>query len=61
MCLRTDSLNSTLISQKSCISPVSVKTGTWAGEMAQWLRALTAPHGGSQPFVMGSDAAFWCV
>jgi hypothetical protein len=34
-----------------------------AGEMAQWLRALTAlpeftsqqPHGGSQPSVMGSD------
>jgi hypothetical protein len=19
------------------------------------------PHGGSQPFVMGSDALFWCV
>jgi hypothetical protein len=44
-----------------------------AGEMAQWLRALTAcssrgsefnsqqPHGGSQPSVMGSDALFWCV
>jgi hypothetical protein len=42
-----------------------------AGEMAQWLRALTAlpkvlssiqqPHGGSQPSVMGSDAFFWCV
>jgi hypothetical protein len=40
-----------------------------AGEMAQWLRALTAllkvlssksqqPHGDSQPSVMGSDALF---
>jgi hypothetical protein len=38
----------------------------WAGEMTQWLRALTAhprssdfntqqPHGGSQPSVMGSE------
>jgi hypothetical protein len=40
-----------------------------AGEMAQWLRALTTfpefksqqPHGGSQPSVMRSDALFWCV
>jgi hypothetical protein len=43
-----------------------------AGEMARWLRALTAlpevlefkpqqPHDGSQPSVMGSDALFWCV
>jgi hypothetical protein len=43
------------------------------GEMAQWLRTLTAlpevlssinsqqPHGGSQPSVKGSDALFWCV
>jgi hypothetical protein len=45
---------------------------TGAGEMAQWLRALTAlpevlssnsqqPYGGSQPYVIGSDALFWCV
>jgi hypothetical protein len=44
-----------------------------AGEMAQWLRALTAlpkvlspnssnhTHGGSQPFTMRSDDLFWCV
>jgi hypothetical protein len=39
-----------------------------AGEMAEWLRALTAlpeeeqqPRGGSQPSVLGSDAFFWCV
>jgi hypothetical protein len=44
-----------------------------AGEMAQWLRALNGCssrgleiksqqlHGGSQPYVMGSDALFWCV
>ena len=44
-----------------------------AGEMAQWLRALTAllkvissipsnqPHGGSQPSVMRSEALFWGV
>ena len=48
------------------------KNNCWAGEMAQWLRALTAlprgpefkskqPHGGLQPSVMGSDALFWCV
>jgi hypothetical protein len=42
------------------------KLGSRAGELAQWLSALTAlafssqqPHGGSQ--VMGSDALFWCV
>jgi hypothetical protein len=37
-----------------------------AGEMAQWLRALTIlpefdsqqPHGGSQPSVKGSEALF---
>jgi hypothetical protein len=41
--------------------------------MAQWLKALTVrsskgpefisqqSHGGSQPFVMDSDALFWCV
>ena len=40
--------------------------------MAQRLRAVTAlltgpefksqqPHGSSQPFVMRSDALFWCV
>jgi hypothetical protein len=41
--------------------------------LAQWLRELTdcsskgpefnsqQPHGGSQPFVNGSDALFWCV
>jgi hypothetical protein len=44
--------------------------GGGAGEMAQWLRALTAlpkgpefksqqPHGGSQPSVMRSEAPFW--
>jgi hypothetical protein len=39
-----------------------------AGEMAQWLRALTVlpkvlsfTDGGSQPSVKGSDALFWCV
>jgi hypothetical protein len=41
-----------------------------AGEMTQWLRALTAlpevlnsqqPHSGSWSFVMRSDALFWCV
>jgi hypothetical protein len=43
-----------------------------AGEMAQWVRALTCssdgpefksqqPHGGSQSPVMRSDALFWCV
>jgi hypothetical protein len=40
-----------------------------AGEMAQWLRALSSsegpefksqqPQGGSQPSVMTSDALFW--
>jgi hypothetical protein len=45
---------------------------SWAGEMAQWLGALTAflkvlefnfqqPHGGSQPSAIESDALFWCV
>jgi hypothetical protein len=49
----------------------SSRVGSRAGEMAQWLRALTAlpkvlssnprnPHGGSQPPVMGSDALIWC-
>jgi hypothetical protein len=44
------------------------KIMTWAGEMAQQLRALTAlpkvlssVHGGSQPSVMRFDALFWCV
>ena len=50
------------------------KKGSRAGEMVQWLRALTAlpdsrgpefksqePHCGSQPSVMGSDALFWYV
>jgi hypothetical protein len=40
-----------------------------AGDMAQWLRVLTAlpevnsqqQHGGSQPSVTGPDALFWCV
>jgi hypothetical protein len=37
-----------------------------AGEIAQWLRALTEfksqqPHGGSQPSVMGFDTLFWGV
>ena len=41
-----------------------------AGEMAQWLRALTFRgsefnsqhlHGGSQPSVTGSDTLFWCI
>ena len=43
-----------------------------AGEMAQWLRALTdlaevlssspsKSHAGSKPYVMGSGAPFWCV
>ena len=46
------------------------KKKTGAGEMAQWLRTLTAlpssrgpdqlPHGVSQPSVMGSDDLFWC-
>jgi hypothetical protein len=53
-------------------SMVANTTAKGAGEMAQRLRALTAllevlssnsqqPHGGSQPFVMGSDVLFWCV
>jgi hypothetical protein len=44
----------------------------WAGEMAQWLRALDAlskvlsskslqPHGGSQTPIMRSDALFWHI
>ena len=49
------------------------KTKTGAGEMAQWLRALTAfpevlssiprnyIYGGSQPPIMRSDTLFWCV
>ena len=45
-------------------------TRSGAGEMVQWLGALTAlpevlssqqPHGGSQPSVVGSDALFWCA
>ena len=49
-----------------------IKEITRAGEMAQELRALSAPTrgpefnsqqplGDSQPSVMGSDAVFWCV
>ena len=50
-----------------------LESRTWAGEMAQRLKAQTAcssrgpefnsqqPHGDSQPSVMGSDALFWCV
>jgi len=52
-------------------TPSLLETVLGAGEMAQWLRALTAlpdgpelnsqqPHGGSQPYVMGSNAFFWC-
>ena len=47
----------------------SFKKETQAGEMVQWLGALTAlpgpefnsqqPHGGSQPSVMGSNTLFW--
>ncbi|EDL82738.1 rCG56787, partial [Rattus norvegicus] len=40
----------------------------WAGEMAQWLRATTAPefksqqtHGASQTSVMRSDSLLWCL
>ena len=48
-----------------------LKWHLWAGEMAQWLRALAVlpevlissqqPHGASQPSVMESNALFWCV
>jgi hypothetical protein len=45
---------------------------SWAGEMAQWVRASDCssggqefksqqPHGGSQPSVTRSDSLFWCV
>jgi hypothetical protein len=47
------------------------KTKHGAGEMAQWLRALTAfpgpefnsqqPHWGSKPSVIGSNTLFWKV
>jgi hypothetical protein len=48
------------------------KTKSWAGEMAQWVRAPDCssegpefksqqPHGGSQPSVTRSDSLFWCV
>jgi hypothetical protein len=48
------------------------KTGSRAGEVAQWVRAPDCsskgpefksqqPHGGSQPSVTRSDALFWCV
>jgi hypothetical protein len=49
---------------------LSQKTKTWAGEMAQWVRApdfklpefkSRQPHGGSQPSVTRSDALFWSV
>ena len=51
---------------------VATKNWNGAGEMAQWLRELTAlpevlssipskPHGGSQPSIMRSDAFFWGV
>jgi hypothetical protein len=47
-------------------------TTSWAGEMAQWVRASDCssegpefksqqPHGGSQPSVMRSDSLFWNV
>jgi hypothetical protein len=61
----------TLSVDQACLCLLSVKElcRLWVGEMAQWLRALTAlpklnfqqPDGGSQSFVMGSDAPFWCV
>jgi hypothetical protein len=45
---------------------------SWAGEMAQWVRAPDCssegpefksqqPHGGSQPSVTRSDSLFWSV
>jgi hypothetical protein len=54
-----------------CYALLIINVG--AGEMAQWVRALTAstsrgpefnsqqPHGSSQPPVMRSGAPFWCV
>ena len=56
-------LDQKLVFQKGCEG-----IGGRAGEMAQRLKALTAPpevlssqypHGGSQPPVMRSDALFW--
>jgi hypothetical protein len=56
-----------------CISRSERMKITRAGEMAQRLRTLAAllnegpefkfqqPHGSTQPFVMRSDALFWCV
>ena len=52
---------------------LGVENESWAGEMAQWVRAPDCssegpefksqqPHGGSQPSIARSDALFfWCV
>jgi hypothetical protein len=58
--------------EKPCLEKQTNKQKTWAGEMAQWVRApdcssegpefkFQQPHGGSQPSVTRSDALFWSV